>query len=268
MPQFITDLVGYIRDVFVEGTQWILTIFEILGVVTFLYPDVAQWATSNEEAVRSLAGSVAAACFVVANFRVYRRAGGAGRPRFDIVEVLPPMLGGKPIRYSGSAASIEERLTVGVIALATVGKSGPSTAVDISVESIDPPCLPDGVSAGDLKVSLREIKGPQGMPVDVDNPLYLRDNDTRKIQLQVSIPLQTHCLEAWAGSLANLGTMRVVLALRPEGSRPVTRTVECDLSGVRRWTEESLATKIQHMQGTSPSGLLQVVKRFYGPHSH
>ena len=70
---FITDAIGYVKAVFVDGFQRVFIFFDILGLAIFFYKDLAQMLTTDESVMRIVGGSLLLLSFTLANFRVYRK---------------------------------------------------------------------------------------------------------------------------------------------------------------------------------------------------
>ena len=70
---FITDAIGYVKAVFVDGIQWVFTFFDILGLAIFFYKDLARMLTTDESVMRVVGGSLLLLSFTLANFTVYRK---------------------------------------------------------------------------------------------------------------------------------------------------------------------------------------------------
>ena len=73
MAKFITDLLAYLRAIFIETWQKVFTLFEILGMVLFFYPKLADGFVNNESLVRTVGGVVFFISFLLANFSLYRK---------------------------------------------------------------------------------------------------------------------------------------------------------------------------------------------------
>ena len=73
MRDFITDAIGYVKAVFVDGIQWVFIFSDILGLAIFFYKDLARMLTTDESVMRIVGGSLLLLSFTWANFRVYQK---------------------------------------------------------------------------------------------------------------------------------------------------------------------------------------------------
>ncbi len=65
------NLLGYIKAVFFESWQKVFSIFDLLGVLIFLYPNLTNKLTVDEITIRSIGGVIIFVSFVLANYVVY-----------------------------------------------------------------------------------------------------------------------------------------------------------------------------------------------------
>ncbi len=73
MTRLITDLWAYGKAVFAETWRGILTLFDILGIVLFLYPKLSASLTNDESLVKTTGGLIFFLSFSLANFSLYRK---------------------------------------------------------------------------------------------------------------------------------------------------------------------------------------------------
>jgi hypothetical protein len=69
----ITDLLEYGHAVFVEARQKVFTLFDLLGIILFIFPELAYSLTEDTGLIRTVAGVMFALSFFAANFVVYRK---------------------------------------------------------------------------------------------------------------------------------------------------------------------------------------------------
>jgi hypothetical protein len=71
MRVYTGNLVGYLKAVFFESWQKVFSFFDLLGVVLFLYPNLANKLAVDEVIIRSIGGGIFFVSFVLANYKVY-----------------------------------------------------------------------------------------------------------------------------------------------------------------------------------------------------
>lgn len=71
MPKLVTDLIAYLKAVFVETWNIVFTLFDVLGIVLFFFPTLANSLVSNEALVRTIGGLIFFSSFLLANFTLY-----------------------------------------------------------------------------------------------------------------------------------------------------------------------------------------------------
>lgn len=72
MHRLKLEISSYLKTVFGESTRLVLTVFDIVGIIFFLYPSLGQSIGLDESVVRFIGGFIFIGSFVVANFLVYR----------------------------------------------------------------------------------------------------------------------------------------------------------------------------------------------------
>jgi len=73
MATLISGFLTYLKAVFAEGQRLVFTVFDIIGIVLFFFPDVAGSLASNESTVRVIGGLIFFVSFLLANFMVFRK---------------------------------------------------------------------------------------------------------------------------------------------------------------------------------------------------
>jgi hypothetical protein len=73
MSKLTTDLLAYLKAVFVETWQKLFTLFDILGIVLLIYPELAKGLANNESLIRIIGGCIFFLSFLLANFSLYRK---------------------------------------------------------------------------------------------------------------------------------------------------------------------------------------------------
>lgn len=73
MAGILSDLWSYLKAVFWESNRWIFALFDIVGIVLFLVPRLAEKLAQNVHLIRSIGGGIFGCSFLIANFLVYRR---------------------------------------------------------------------------------------------------------------------------------------------------------------------------------------------------
>jgi hypothetical protein len=72
MAELKYDCGAYLKAVLVESKRWIFTLFEILGIVLLLFPNLAETIESDGLRARVLGAAIFLTSFVIANFSAYR----------------------------------------------------------------------------------------------------------------------------------------------------------------------------------------------------
>jgi len=72
MAELKSDCGAYLKAVLVESKRWIFTLFEFLGIVLFLLPNLAKTIGSDELPARVLGAAIFLMSFMMANLSVYR----------------------------------------------------------------------------------------------------------------------------------------------------------------------------------------------------
>lgn len=106
MAELISDIVGYLKAVFVESQQLVFTAFDILGIALFFFPNLAGRLIGNESLVRTIGGFIFLGSFILANFLVYRRVAGemSGKANIELkvlAKDFSPSLGTRPSPFRG-----------------------------------------------------------------------------------------------------------------------------------------------------------------------
>lgn len=76
MAKFIDDLGAYLKEVLWEGLQKLFTFFDILGIVLFFFPQLAERVFENKWLARRIGVIIFVASFLFANFILYRKLKG------------------------------------------------------------------------------------------------------------------------------------------------------------------------------------------------
>jgi len=85
MLGLINDFCSYARAVFLEIRQLLFTIFDVLGIILFMFPQTAQRLTQDESLTKTIGAAIFFASFLLANFMLYRK--------------MAPKLGGALLMY-------------------------------------------------------------------------------------------------------------------------------------------------------------------------
>ncbi len=72
MRDLIGDLTSYLKAIFAQTSQVIFTFLDVVGLVLFVYPSLAQGLQSDESLTRIIAGSILFLSFFLGNFTLYR----------------------------------------------------------------------------------------------------------------------------------------------------------------------------------------------------
>jgi len=67
------NIFDYLKDVFVESQRRILTVFDIVGIILFFFPSVAQSLITDVALTRIIGGLIFFVSFLWANYSLYKR---------------------------------------------------------------------------------------------------------------------------------------------------------------------------------------------------
>jgi hypothetical protein len=73
MKRLVKDFILYLKAVFLESRRWILTAFDILGIVLFLFPSLGESVLDSLLLARTIGGSIFFGSFLLANFTLHRK---------------------------------------------------------------------------------------------------------------------------------------------------------------------------------------------------
>jgi hypothetical protein len=73
MKLFLQDLAKYLKEVFGESQRIVFTVFDVIGIVLFFFPHLAQGLVDDEALARSIGGLIFFISFLLANFNLYRK---------------------------------------------------------------------------------------------------------------------------------------------------------------------------------------------------
>ena len=69
----LRDFGTYLKAVFAEGQPLVFTAFDVIGIVLFFFPHLAEGLVEDESLARTIGGFIFFASFLLANFSLYRR---------------------------------------------------------------------------------------------------------------------------------------------------------------------------------------------------
>ena len=67
------NIFDYLKDVFIEGQRSVLTIFDIVGIILFFFPSIAQSLITDVALTRVIGGSIFFISFLWAKFSLYKK---------------------------------------------------------------------------------------------------------------------------------------------------------------------------------------------------
>jgi hypothetical protein len=215
---------------------------------------------------RSVGISILVIAFFAANFTLYTRFAKYISFGFEITKAEFAGISPDVITVAHDNISIRSTFSVHIEALARVSNSGPATSVKFFIESVDPNCLVQNTSVVDVEVSLQQYRSdPHQQPAELENPYYLKADETQRLRIKASIPFSLACIEESLGSLAAFSELKVVLVAEQTDHKLLRQTVNFDLTSAHKGIEEQIAAKIQHLQNSRLSGkeLLEILKQYY-----
>ena len=71
MKIYKRNIFGYLKSVFIESWQLAFTFFDLIGIILFLYPNLADKLVKDDVITRLIGGGIFIASFLVANYKVY-----------------------------------------------------------------------------------------------------------------------------------------------------------------------------------------------------
>jgi hypothetical protein len=266
MARLATSFGRYLRDIFVGTWQTVLVLFDLLGIVLFVHPQVAVGITNNETLVRIIGGLLFLSAFLIANFSLYDRLAAKPDAEFYIERVKNVSFGGHgPIDFIGDATRLAPSLEISVTFRAFVSKPNSPTSARFAVVSVEPDCLYENMPVEDIEVVLQTERHHTRL----DNPLRLDADDAHVLEITATIPFSASEIEQQFGSVWRLREITLVLAMRLPGHRPILQSKVCDLKSAHRRVEQVIIQRIKHSGTRSPDSLpktVQQAKRYWlGP---
>ena len=67
------NILNYMKDVFIEGQRSIFAIFDLVGIILFFFPSIAQSLTTDTSITRIVGGLIFFISFMWANFSLYKK---------------------------------------------------------------------------------------------------------------------------------------------------------------------------------------------------
>ena len=67
------NIFDYLKDVFIEGQRSVFTVFDIVGVILFFFPSIAQSLITDIALTRIIGGLIFFISFLWANFNLYKK---------------------------------------------------------------------------------------------------------------------------------------------------------------------------------------------------
>jgi hypothetical protein len=73
MSNLAQDFKAYLKAVFLESSKWILTLFDIVGILLFFQPRILEELLQNEQMARAAGLGLFLLSFLISNFMVFRK---------------------------------------------------------------------------------------------------------------------------------------------------------------------------------------------------
>lgn len=107
MRLFLQDLAKYLKEIFGESQRIIFTVFDVIGIILFFFPHLAQGLVGDETLAKSIGGLIFFVSFLLANFNLYRKlsavsAATLSESAFLLYPYERPPSNNVEIRYIGS----------------------------------------------------------------------------------------------------------------------------------------------------------------------
>jgi len=227
MAKFIDDLVSYLKEVLWEGLQKVFTCFDILGIVIFFRPQLAERLTRNEWAATGIGASIFVLSFLVANFILYRKLKGQldefedTRAKIylkntkDFCYAAPIRLRpyfpheGKRFRGETTDLLLRNGLPIGLIIgaeLKVANHSNECGCFDWEITKVDMPEFFNLVEIGEKSFQWGIQRGPGGLPL-VEVTAHSRSLAICELPLQITIEDP----RSFAKRLSSLGSYCIVI---------------------------------------------------------
>jgi len=263
MPKLIFDFGSYLKAVFYDGSQKVFTAFDILGILLFFFYDSIELSRSM---TTTIGVGIILLSFVLANFSLYRKSVKKTQFSFDIIKAEHTSLDGNLLNFSQNDAYIEPTFFIFFQALLHLSNSGPVTSVQFFIDAVEPDCLDGEMLPAEIEVSLQTKLTQHHQAVDHENPYHLQSDEMKKMIFRAKIPFRTTCIEERFRSLSSFREMKLRIAAKPTGQKPIYAHANCDLTSIHERIEGQIATKIGHLQNTglSSTQVLEIVKRYWG----
>jgi hypothetical protein len=85
MAELIDDFSNFLTVLFVEGKQKIFTLFALIGILLFLFPDLCDELVHNEVLTRIIGVGIFFISFILSNFIIYRKFAELNRKKASIL---------------------------------------------------------------------------------------------------------------------------------------------------------------------------------------
>lgn len=266
MISFVSDLISYLKAVFLDGIQIIFTLFDVLGLVIYFFPGLDVILTLDLLLTRRIGFGIIFISFLFANFALYRKSIKCRKFAFEELRVKSVNRVGDWLDFNDSNVSIAEQIVIDIEILVGISNLGSATSVRFFVDVLEPLCLSEQASFQDTPVRLTMPQVDQFQRASkLENPCRVNVDEMKTLRLTKRISFDFLCLEKEFGSLSAFTAMNIRLGAQPTGLNPIYQSITCDLSHIHETIEEKVASKIQHLQSSNISGVkaLGVIKRYW-----
>ena len=208
MPKWIRDFGAYLNAVFVESQRRLFTAFDVVGIVLFLFPHLAERLTKDVSLVRITGAIIFLVSFVLANFTLYRKTAREN----SLVKLQPDSFGITAIKWierssTDSGFRIADKIGVSFrVFLECTNPLQFSTTVKLTIHSIHS----EWETSFNLASIPVEIHDHQQGP---DGRLRLAALESKRVQIRWGIPFDGPNNKLDFGYLGSLSKMVVVLAV-------------------------------------------------------
>ncbi len=265
MPKSLSDFGNYFQAVFLDGSQRLLTVFDVIGFAIFIFPEITGFFEMDRISRYAVGGGIFLISFIIANFNLYRNTRTHQDFTIEKIGTTSGYLSGSIFTFASNEISILSSFLLVIRSNIRISKSGPGTSVEIYIENIEPFCIGD-TSIKDIDVTLKSRPAENYQYSIHENPYRLDPNDSKTLTFEARIPCDTECIEKHYGSLANFREISLTVAAKPTGQNPHFMEIISNLTPMHTGIEEELSTKIGHLQSAklSSKDMLQIMKRYWG----
>ena len=259
----LRDFTAYLKAVFAESQRLVFTAFDVIGIVLFVFPHLAEGLVKDESLTRAIGGFIFFMSFLAANFMLYRRMARNDSSEVELQLKEHQASLDKWLNAANNRLSLFPQITVTIhVKLNIYNHNQRPTHVKLVVTSVDAEWELAG-KPSDMKVSVDRIisrsNTKSGNPFVLE-PGEINDDVRLRAELLFTVPEENGF--EYLGQLSHL-TVR--LGAEQAGKKPTTLEIKCDVVPIHQKIENDVTTRLQHSQneGNIPLQAVQILKKYW-----